>query len=78
MSVQINVRTSEALVKKIDAAVKEGLYRNRSDAVNQALLLLSRQYEMGLIEKRMKALAEKNAGKYNATDAVIRSHEEED
>ncbi|MFZ2456001.1 MAG: ribbon-helix-helix protein, CopG family [Candidatus Altiarchaeia archaeon] len=78
MSVHINVRISDDLAKKIDDAVKEGVYSSRSDAVKEALLILSRSYEMDLLEKRMKVLAEKNKGKYNATDAVIGSREEED
>jgi Arc/MetJ-type ribon-helix-helix transcriptional regulator len=77
MSVHINVRVSEELIKTVDSAVKQGVYKSRSDAVNEALTMLSRSYQMARLEKRMRALAEKNAGKYSATDAIIRSHEEE-
>ena len=78
MSVQLNVRTSENMLKGIDKTVSKGLYKNRSEAVNEALRLFLRQYEMGVIERRMKVLAERNASGYNATRAVVESHEKEE
>lgn len=78
MSVQLNVRTSETLLKEIDETVKEGLYKNRSEAVNEALKLLLRQYKINRLQKQMNILAEKNRTPYSATRAVIESREEDD
>jgi Arc/MetJ-type ribon-helix-helix transcriptional regulator len=66
------------MLKGIDKTVSKGLYKNRSEAVNEALRMFLRQYEMGLLERKMKVLAEKNVGRYSATRAIVKSHEEED
>jgi len=78
MSVQLNVRTTKTLVDEIDNVVKQGRYRNRSEAVNDALRLFIRQYEMRKIEERMNYLAKKARGGPSLTKAVMESHDEED
>jgi Arc/MetJ-type ribon-helix-helix transcriptional regulator len=54
MSVQLNVRTSELIVEKIDAMIKEGAYRNRSEAVNEALRIFVDQYKEKKTEKLVR------------------------
>jgi Arc/MetJ-type ribon-helix-helix transcriptional regulator len=78
MSVQLNVRTSESLIKEIDKTVKEGLYKNRSEAVNEALRLLVRQYRVRKADKVMRETAEKLKGYPSLTKAVLESREEVD
>lgn len=78
MSVQLNVRIPENLIEDLDKAAKAGRYKNRSEAVKEAVRLFVRRYEMEAIERKIKVLAERNASKYNATEAVIRAHEDEE
>lgn len=54
MSVQLNVRTSELIVEKIDAMINEGAYRNRSEAVNEALRIFVDQYKEKKTEKLVR------------------------
>ncbi|MFZ2455567.1 MAG: ribbon-helix-helix domain-containing protein [Candidatus Altiarchaeia archaeon] len=54
MSVQLNVRTSESIVAKIDEMVKEGAYRNRSEAVNEALRVFVSRYGEKKTEKALR------------------------
>lgn len=54
MSVQLNVRTSESIVAKIDEIVKEGVYRNRSEAVNEALSIFVGRYREKKTEKALR------------------------
>ena len=78
MSTQLNVRIPDELIKGFDRAAKTGRYKNRSEAVKEAIRMFVRRYEMEALEKRIKVLAERNATKYNATEAVIRAHENEE
>ncbi|MFH0863395.1 MAG: hypothetical protein V1875_10280 [Candidatus Altiarchaeota archaeon] len=55
----------------------EGYFRNRTEAVNEALRLLVRRYQMMRLDGKMQKLREKNRGLPSLTEAVIRSHEEE-
>ncbi len=78
MSVQLNVRTTPVLVEEIDRVVHKGYFRNRTEAVNEALRLLIRRYQLEVVEKRMQTLAEGNVGLPSATDAVVDARSEED
>ena len=77
MSTQLNVRTTPVLVHELDKVVMEGYFRNRTEAVNEALRLLVRRYQMMRLDGKMQKLREKNRGLPSLTEAVIRSHEEE-
>ena len=78
MSTQLNVRIPDELIEALDRAAKAGRYKNRSEAVKDAVRMFVRRYEMGAIGKKIKVLAERNASKYNAKEAVIRAHEDEE
>jgi len=78
MSVQINVRTSEDLVKELDEEVKSGLYKNRTEAINEAIMLLVRRDRMRKIEERMRRISKKLEGKPSVSRALMESREEAD
>ena len=78
MSVQLNVRTTPVLIEEVDNVVHKGYFRNRTEAVNEALRLLIRRYHVMKLEERIEKISEKTKGLSNLTDAVVRSHEEED
>jgi len=78
MSVQLNVRTTPVLVNEVDKVVKKGYFRNRTEAVNEALRLLIRRYQLMKLEERMNKVSEKTRGLSSVTDAVVNSHVEED
>jgi Arc/MetJ-type ribon-helix-helix transcriptional regulator len=54
MSVQLNVRTSERVVERIDDLVKVGQYKSRSEAVNEALNIFIGMQEEKKTEKMLR------------------------
>jgi len=70
MSIMLNVRVPEAVAAEIDAAVKEGLYKNRSEAVNEALRLLVGQYKIKRAGKILRETAYGQAYNAGRKDAV--------
>ena len=54
MSVQLNVRANEKVVEKIDELVKVGQYKNRSEAVNEALNIFVGMQEEKKTEKMLR------------------------
>jgi len=55
-TVLLQVRVSAALVKKIDELCSEGLFRNRSEAVTDAIRMLIQRYSRTSPEARATAL----------------------
>ena len=78
MSVQLNVRTTPVLMDEIDKVVSEGLFRNRTEAVNEALRLLVKRYRMMELEQKMDGVAKDNAGKKSVTESLFESRKEDD
>lgn len=78
MSVQLNVRTTPVLVDEVDKVVKEGYFRNRTEAVNEALRLLVRRYHMMQLGQRMDKVGEGNKGKASVTESLFAAREEDD
>ena len=77
-STQLNVRTSPALVHELDIIVESGLYRNRTEAVNEALRLLIRRYRIMKIADQIKEMAETSDIDKSLTKALLDSREEDD
>jgi len=78
MSSQLNVRTTPVLISELDKVVSQGYFRNRTEAVNEALRLLLRRYQLMRLEGRMQKVGKRIKGRPSVTDAVIKSHMEED
>lgn len=55
-TVLLQVRVSAALVRKIDELCNEGLFRNRSEAVTDAIRMLLQRYSRTSPEARATAL----------------------
>lgn len=76
-STQMNIRTTNYLLSEIDKTVSKGLFRSRSEAVNEAMRMLIRRYKLMKIEEEMVRIRAKTKGYNNLTKAIIDSHEEE-
>jgi Arc/MetJ-type ribon-helix-helix transcriptional regulator len=76
-STQMNIRTTNYLLSEIDKTVSKGLFRSRSEAVNEAMRMLIRRYKLMKIEEQMVRIRAKTKGRTSLTKAIIESHEEE-
>ncbi len=63
MSVVINIRTSEYLLNEIDNLVKKGIFRNRTEALNEAMRLIIKRYKMLMAAENIKELEGKDLKK---------------
>lgn len=77
-SAQMNIRTSKMLIGELDSLVDHGLFRSRTEAVNEAIRLLIRRYRAANIAQNIEAIAQKNKGDKSVTDALATLREEED
>ena len=75
---QLNIRTSLAIMNELDAVVNQGLFRSRSEAVNEAIRLLIRRYKIMKIAERIDQIAREDLGEGCLTDALLESRYEED
>jgi len=55
-TVQVNIRTTPFLAKELDLIVKEGYFRNRTEAVNEAIRLLIKRYELSKIKASIESI----------------------
>lgn len=77
-SVQLNIRTSLSMMSELDNIVDQGLFRSRSEAVNEAIRLLIRKYKIMKIAERIDQIASENHGEGSLTEALLASRHEED
>jgi len=77
-SSQLNVRTSPTLIHELDIMVDNGLFRTRTEAVNEGIRLLIRRYKAMRIADKLDEIAEKNLGDRSLTDTLLELREEED
>ena len=75
---QMNIRTSKMLIGELDLLVDHGLFRSRTEAVNEAIRLLIRRYRAANIAQNIEAIAQKNKGDKSVTDALATLREGED
>jgi len=75
---QLNVRTSDTLIKELDSLVDSGIFRNRTEAVNEGIRLLIRRYKAMKIADTIDKIAKENYGEGRLTDALFTLREEED
>ena len=62
-SSQINIRTSDALVDELDVLVDRGIFRNRTEAVNEGIRLIIYKYKAMKTSERIDRIARKKYGK---------------
>jgi Arc/MetJ-type ribon-helix-helix transcriptional regulator len=77
-SVQVNVRTTPFLVDELDKIVKDGYFRNRTEAVNEAIRLLVKRYELAKIKTKIESIREDTEKYPGLSDIVESIHSEED
>lgn len=56
---------------ELDTVVKTGMYRNRTEAVNDAIRWLIRRYKLMRIADRIDNISEKDLGDKSLTEALI-------
>ena len=77
-SVQVNIRTTPFLAKELDMIVKEGYFRNRTEAINEAIRLLIKRYELCKIKASIESIREDTEKYPELSDVVESMREEED
>lgn len=77
-SIQLNIRTSPILLDEIDTIVNNGLFRNRTEAVNEAMRLLIRRYKVMRIVEKIEDLASQNMGTGSLSQALLDARKEDD
>jgi len=77
-SSQLNIRTSETLIDELDYLVKNGIFRNRTEAVNEGIRLLIRRYKAMKIAEKIDQIAKEKHGKGSLTKALLELRDEED
>jgi Arc/MetJ-type ribon-helix-helix transcriptional regulator len=77
-SVLINVRTSPIIADELDRIVDTGFFRDRTEAVNEALKFLIRRYKATKIAEQIESLSKNVETDMSLTDALMSSRDEED
>jgi len=77
-SYQLNIRTSKTLLKELDTLVNQGLFRNRTEAVNEGIRLLIRRYKALKLAEKINSIADKNLGEKSLTETLSSIRDEEE
>lgn len=77
-SSQLNIRTSKTLVEELDYLVDHGMFRNRTEAVNEGIRMLIRRYKAVKIAEKIDEISGSEHGKGELTKALLEVREEED
>jgi len=77
-SPQLNIKTSKTLIEALDSLIKQGVFRNRNEAVNEGIRLLIRKYKAIKIAEKIDQIAEGKHGKGSLTEALLKVRKEED
>lgn len=76
--VQVNLKLDEGIVREVEELVRKGYFSSKTEAFSKALQLLVRQYKAGEISRRFYEIRKGTEDMPSLTEAVVRSHEEED
>ena len=74
----LTIKATPVLVKELEYAVTAGQYKNKSEAIFEAVNLLVRKHKLKKIRERIMKSGEGTESMPSLTDAVVKSHEEED
>lgn len=77
-SSQLNVRTSPVLIEELDSLVDRGLFRNRTEAVNEGIRLLIRRYKVMKIAEKIDKIALGKKGRESLTEVLSELRDDED
>ncbi len=78
VSSQLNVRTSKTLIEELDSLVNHGIFRNRTEAVNEGIRLLIHRYKAMKIAEKIDRIAKEKHGERSLTEALFNLRDEED
>ena len=74
-SAQINVRISPIIAAELDRIVGAGFFRDRTEAVNEALKFLIRRYKAMKIAEQIESLSKNVKTDMSLTDALMSSRD---
>ena len=74
----MNIRTTPFLANELDYIVKDGYFRSRSEAMNEAIRLLIRRYKLAKLESKLASVREGTEELASVTEALLKAREEED
>jgi Arc/MetJ-type ribon-helix-helix transcriptional regulator len=77
-SPQLNIKISKTLIEALDSLIKQGVFRNRNEAVNEGIKLLIRKYKAIKIAEKVDQIAEGKHGEGSPTKKFLELREEED
>ncbi len=77
-SSQLNVRTSPVLIEELDSLVDRGLFRSRTEAVNEGIRLLIRRYKAMKIAEKIDKIALGKKSKKSLTKVLLELRDDED
>ncbi len=77
-SSQLNVRTSPVLIEELDSLVDRGLFRSRTEAVNEGIRLLIRRYKAMKIAEKIDKITLGKKSKKSLTKVLMELRDEED
>lgn len=77
-SIQVNIRTTKFLATELDRIVNEGYFRSRSEAMNEAIRILIRRYQLAKLESKLTKAKKGTKNLQSLTKALLESREEED
>jgi len=76
--VQVNVKLDEKLVREIERLVEEGYVKTKKEAFERALRLLIKSRKALELAERINKVREGTETMPSVTEALVKSHEEED
>ena len=77
-SIQVNIRTTKFLATELDRIVKEGFFRSRSEAMNEAIRILIRKYQLAKLESKLAKAKKGTKNLPSVTNALLEARQEED
>ena len=77
-SVQVNIRTTRFLATELDRIVKEGFFRSRSEAMNEAIRILIRRYQVAKLESKLAKAKKGTKNLPSLTKTLLEARQEED
>ena len=77
-SIQVNIRTTRFLATELDRIVNEGYFRSRSEAMNEAIRILIRKYQLAKLESKLAKAKKGTKDLPSVTKALLEARQDED
>jgi len=76
--VQVNLKLDEKTIREVERLVERGCFSSKTEAFVKALQLLIRSQKAEELAKRIDEIRKGTEKAPSVTEAVVKSHEEED